>query len=223
MRVLLVEDYEPLRKSIARGLREAGYIVEVAVDGEEALWHVRSGSHDVVVLDLMLPRVDGWSVLRRLRESGNAAHVLVLTARDALDDRVRGLNLGADDYMVKPFAFQELLARVRALVRRKYEAKSPRIRVADLEVDRESRSVQRAGEAVKLTAREFALLEFLVLRVGRVVTRTEIWDHLYESGEMDSNVVDVYVGYLRRKLEREGLPRLIHTRRGIGYVLDAAS
>ena len=220
MRLLLVEDYPPLRRSIAKGLREAGYAVDATGDGEEGLWYASSGEHDVIVLDLMLPKVDGLTILRRLREKGSPAHVLILTAKDTVDDRVRGLELGADDYLVKPFAFDELLARVRALVRRKYEAKSPVIAVGDLEMDTRARAVRRGGRAIGLTAREYALLEFLALRAGQVVTRTDIWEHVYDfAAEPNSNVIDVYVARLRKKLELDGRPPLIHTRRGIGYVL----
>ena len=220
MRILLVEDYLPLQRSVARGLREAGYAVDAAGDGEEGLCYARSGEYDVIVLDLMLPKLDGLTVLRRLREKRNPARVLILTAKDTLDDRVGGLNAGADDYLVKPFAFEELLARVGVLVRRKYEIPSPVIRVADLEVDTSTRAVRRAGQSVDLTGRQYALLEFLALRTGRVVTRTEIWQHIYDfAAEPGSNVIDVHVRSLRKKLDRGGRPRLIHTRRGLGYVL----
>jgi DNA-binding response OmpR family regulator len=220
MRVLFVEDYAPLRKSVSRGLRNAGFAVDVAGDGEEGLWYAKGNDYDAIVLDLMLPGMDGLTLLRRLRKAGRTAHVLILTARGEVEDRVQGLNLGADDYLVKPFAFEELLARVRALVRRSYEAKDPVVRVADLEVDTVARVARRGGEALHLTAREYALLELLALRAGEVVTRTDIWEHIYEfDSSAQSNVVDVYIGYLRRKLERSGRPRLIHTRRGQGYVL----
>jgi len=220
MRVLLVEDYAPLCKAVAQGLQEAGFAVDVAADGEEGLWYARSSDHDVIVLDLMLPRMDGLTILKTLRREGRAAEVLILTARDALEDRVAGLNAGADDYLVKPFAFDELLARVRALVRRRYEAKSPVIRVGDLEIDTGGKAVQRCGESVELTAREYALLEYLAVRAGQLVTRTDIWEHVYDfSSDAQSNVVDVYIGYLRKKIERPGQVRLIHTRRGQGYVL----
>ncbi len=220
MRVLVVEDYAPLRKSLSRGLRNAGFAVDATGDGEEGLWHAESGEYDVIVLDLMLPGMDGLTVLRRLREAGRKTHVLILTAKSEVADRVEGLNVGADDYLVKPFAFEELLARVRALVRRNYEAKDPVIRVADLEIDTVARVVRRGGEPVTLTAHEYALLEFLALRAEEVVSRTDIWEHVYEfHSAAHSNVVEVYIGYLRRKLERGGRPRLIHTRRGQGYVL----
>ena len=218
MRVLLIEDYEPLRESVARGLREAGFAVDATGDGREGLACTCTCDYDVIVLDLMLPGVDGLTILRRLREQGNPVHVLVLTAKGKLADRVRGLNLGADDYLVKPFAFEELLARVSALVRRKYQAKSPVIRVADLEIDTNCRTVRRAGKVVALTSREYAVLELLARRADQVVSRDEIWAHVYDfDAEPHSNVIDVFIASLRRKLEQDGLPRLIHTRRGIGY------
>jgi DNA-binding response OmpR family regulator len=223
MAILLIEDYEPLRKSLTKGLREAGFAVDVAADGEEGLWQAQSGKHDVIILDLMLPKLDGLSILRQLREESNPVHVLILTAKDMLHDRVRGLNLGADDYLVKPFAFDELLARVRALIRRKHDTKSPLIRVADLEIDTRTRTVQRGELTLDLTAREYAILHFLALRAGQVVSRTEIWDNIYDwAADAGSNVIDVYIGYIRKKMEQGGLSRLIHTRRGMGYVLGEA-
>lgn len=224
MRILVVEDYIPLQKALVQGLSEAGFAVEFAGDGDEALRYAGTSAYDVIVLDVMLPRVDGLTVLKRLRAAGNAAHVLILTARDALEDRVRGLDGGADDYLVKPFAFEELLARVRALIRRKYETKTPVVRVADLEIDTVSRAARRAGKPIDLTANEYALLEFLAMRAGEVITRSEIWEHLYETlSAPESNVIDVYIGYLRKKIEGPDLPRLIHTRRGQGYVLGESS
>lgn len=220
MRLLLIEDYPPLRKSVAKGLREAGFAVDATGDGNEGLWYAMGNEYDAIILDLMLPGMDGLGILKRLRSRGRQHHVLILTARDTVPDRVKGLNLGADDYLVKPFAFEELLARIGALVRRKYEAKSPVMRVGDLEIDTAERTVRRAGRVVNLTPREYSLLHFLVLRAGRVVTRTELWEHVYEfAAEPNSNVIDVHVGHLRKKLESRGLPRLIHTRRGVGYVL----
>lgn len=220
MRLLVVEDYEPLRKSIVQGLRETGYAVDSSGDGDEGLWYARSNDYDAMVLDIMLPKVDGLTILQRLRREGRRTPVLLLTARDTVQDRVIGLDLGADDYLIKPFAFQELLARVRALTRRRYEKPDPVIRTQDLELNTASRSVVRAGQTIELTAREYVLLEFLALRAGEVVSRSEIWEHLYEfHSEADSNVVDVYVGYLRKKLEKPNLPKLIHTHRGHGYRL----
>ncbi len=224
MRVLVVEDYEPVRKSIVQGLREDGFAVDASADGEEGLWYARSNEYDAIVLDIMLPSLDGLTILKRLRTAGSKTPILLLTAKDTVSDRVTGLDLGADDYLIKPFAFEELLARLRALSRRKYDKADPVVRVMDLEINTASRTVRRSGLVVELTAREYALLELLALRAGEVVTRTDIWEHLYEfHAEADSNVVDVYIGYLRKKLERPHLPRLIHTRRGLGYVMGDVS
>jgi DNA-binding response OmpR family regulator len=215
-----VEDYELLRESLTQGLREAAFAVDAASDGEEALWYARSNNYDVIILDLMLPKLDGLTVLRRLREKNLQTCVLILTAKDSPEDRVRGLDLGADDYLVKPFVFAELLARVRALVRRRYDSKSPVVKIADMELDTAARLARRAGRVIELSAREYALLEFMAMRVGKVVSRLDIWEHVYDfNSEAGSNVVDVYIGHLRRKIEGDGLPRLIHTRRGHGYVL----
>jgi DNA-binding response OmpR family regulator len=221
MRVLLVEDYMPLRESVTQALEEAGFAVDASADGEEGLWYARSSDYDAIVLDIVLPKLDGLSVLQQLRKAGSRTPVLLLTAKDTVADRVTGLDLGADDYLVKPFALEELLARVRALLRRKYDAADPIIHVQDLEVNTVSRIVRRGGERIDLTAREYALLEFLARRMGEIVSRTEIWEHVYDfRSNVESNVVDVYVGYLRKKIECGGLPRLIHTRRGQGYVLE---
>lgn len=223
MRVLLVEDYPPVRKAVARGLREASYAVDVAGDGEEGLWYSLNNDYDVIVLDLMLPKVDGLTILKRLRAEGRSANVLILTAKDTVTDRVEGLDLGADDYLVKPFAFEELLARVRALARRSYQARNPIVTVDDLRIETSSQRVRRAGEEIHLTAREYALLEYLAMRSGEVVSRTSIWEHVYEfNSEAESNVVDVYIGYLRKKIERPDKRRLIHTLRGRGYQLGVS-
>jgi len=220
MRVLLVEDYAPLSKAVTQGLREAGFAVDLAADGHEGWHYARSGDYDVIILDVMLPAMDGLTILKRLRDAGRHTHVLLLTAKDTVQDRVDGLNLGADDYLVKPFAFEELLARVRALVRRRYDTKNPVLRVDDLQIDTRSRAVKRGDETIELTAREYALLEYLAARAGELVSRTEIWESVYDfHSSAVSNVVDVYVGYLRKKLERPNRPRLIHTRRGQGYML----
>ena len=219
MRALVVEDYAPVRTAVVEGLTENGFAVDSSADGEEGLWFAQQNPYDVIVLDLMLPKLDGLGVLRKLRASGSTVPVLVLTARDGVDDRVRGLDTGADDYLVKPFAFAELLARVRVLVRRRYDA-APVIRIGDLEIDTTKRAVKRGDESIVLSAREYALLEYLALRAGQLVTRTEIWEHVYDfHSDAHSNVVDVYIGYLRKKLERDGAAKLIHTRRGQGYVL----
>jgi len=217
MRALVVEDYAPLRNAVRDGLVEAGFAVDIAANGEDGLWHAKQNPYDVVVLDIMLPKLDGLEVLRRLRATGSRVPVLILTAKDTVDDRVAGLDLGADDYLVKPFAFAELLARVRSLIRRRYDTRDPTIKVADLEIDTIRRRVRRGTAVVTLSAKEYALLEYLALRAGQLVTRTEIWEHVYDfNSEARSNVVDVYIGYLRKKL---GPPSLIHTRRGMGYVI----
>jgi DNA-binding response OmpR family regulator len=224
MRILVVEDYEPLARSLVQGLREAGYAVDHSADGEEALGLAQASPYDALVLDIMVPTMDGLTVLRRLRAGGSEAAVLLVTARDQVPDRVAGLDTGADDYLVKPFAFDELLARLRAVIRRRYRETTSCVRVGDLEIDCAARTVKRAGRAISLSAREFALLEYLALRRGQVVTRTEVWEHVYDfAAEPSSNVVDVYVGYLRRKLAdgEGGAARLIHTHRGLGYSLDA--
>jgi len=220
VRVLLIEDFEPLARSLAQGLREAGYAVDASADGEEGLALAESSPYDAILLDLMIPKLDGLTVLRRLRARGAATAVIVMTARDQVPDRVAGLDLGADDYLPKPFAFEELLARLRAVIRRRYQAPSNLVRVADLEIDAAGRAVQRGGRAIALSALEYALLEYLAMRRGQVVTRAEIREHVYDfAAEPASNVVDVYVGYLRTKLESAGEPRLLHTIRGVGYVL----
>jgi DNA-binding response OmpR family regulator len=224
MRVLVVEDYEPLRRSLVQGLRDAGCTVDDSGDGEEGWWFASHNSYDAIVLDLMLPGIAGTEILRRLRDGNNPVHVLILTARDTVDDRVRGLNLGADDYLVKPFAFDELLARLRALTRRASGQKAPVIRIGDMELDTAARSVRRGGIAIELTAREYALLEALAHHAGMVMTRDDLRGRCYAfADEVASNVIDVYIGYLRRKLDRPGLQPLIHTRRGHGYVLAAES
>jgi DNA-binding response OmpR family regulator len=222
MRLLLIEDYRPLRESLTKGLREAGFAVDSTGDGREGLWYAMGNEYDVIILDLMLPGMDGLSILQKLRAEGRQSHVLILTARDTLDDRVAGLDLGADDYMVKPFAFKELLARVRALVRRCYRTKNPRIEIQDLRIDLAVQKVWRGREEVLLTPREYALLEYLAMRAGQVVSRTDIWEHVYEfNSSASSNVVDVYIGYLRKKIERPDRGPVINTVRGRGYTLGA--
>lgn len=220
MRLLVVEDYQPLRESLVQGLREARFAVDEAPDGQTALWHARSGEHDIIILDIMLPKIDGLSVLRQLREQRSPSLVILLTAKDTAQDKVNGLELGADDYLVKPFVFAELLARVKALIRRKYETKSTILQIADLEVDISGRQVRRGGKAIDLSGREYALLEYLAHNAGRIVSRTDIWQHVYDfNASHESNVVDVFIGLLRKKIECAGKPRLIHTRRGQGYLL----
>ena len=222
MRVLVAEDHATLARSIANGLREEGFAVDLTGDGDEALHWAQANPYDCIVLDIMLPGRDGWSVVQALRRLESPVPVLLLTARDGIDDRVRGLNLGADDYLVKPFAWEELVARVRSLVRRGHGKRSPVIRIADLELDTAAKQVRRDGKNIPLSAKEYALIEYLAHREGQVVSRSEIWDHLYDQAdEATSNVVDVYIGYLRNKIDKEFPVKLIHTRRGMGYVLTA--
>jgi DNA-binding response OmpR family regulator len=218
--LLIIEDYSPLRESLTRGLRDAGYAVDTTGSGIDGLWYAENHPYDVVILDVMLPGIDGFEILRRLRGAGNTTRVLVLTALDAVADRVAGLDLGADDYLVKPFAFDELLARLRAMVRRQYDRIDPVIRVDDLEVDTRARRARRGGRVLVLSAREYALLEYLAHRAGEIVSRTELWDHAYdEAAEPGSNVLDVHISHLRKKLDEGQGRKLIHTRRGQGYVL----
>jgi DNA-binding response OmpR family regulator len=221
MRVLVVEDSRRLQDAIGSGLRGLGYAVDVSADGEDGLWKAETGDYDVIVLDLMLPKLDGLSVLSRLREKGKATHVLILTAKDTVNDRVQGLQMGADDYLIKPFSFRELVARIQALARRAHVVKTPRISVGELVIDTAARSVTRAGEPVELTPREYSLLEFLAFHKGQVVSRTQIEQHIYDERiEPSSNVVDSAICALRRKLDRPGEASLIQTRRGFGYVLE---
>jgi DNA-binding response OmpR family regulator len=221
MRLLLIEDNPALRDSIAQYLREAGYIVDVEASGDEGLWAASENPYDVILLDLMLPDVDGMEILRRLRAKGNQVHILVISARDGLEDRLEALDAGGDDYLVKPFALSEALARVRALLRRSYARKSPVLELADLRLDPMRRTVRRGERVIELTPLEYRLLEYLFYRVGEVVTRADIWERVFEdSSGGSSNTVDVYIGYLRKKLRAEGAPNLIHTRRGQGYILE---
>ena len=221
MRILLVEDSKLLQRSVGTGLRKAGYAVDVTGDGAEGLWYAESNQYDVIILDLMLPGLDGLTLLRRLRAHGKDTHVLVLTAKDTVADRVRGLQTGADDYLIKPFAFEELLARVQALCRRGYGQKKSRLRIGDLEIDMAARTVKRAGDVIDLTAREYRLLEYLALRRGEVVSRSEIEEHIYgDSVDPLSNVVDSAICMLRRKITLPGGTSLIVTKRGLGYVMD---
>jgi len=220
MRVLLIEDYKQMVRALKKGLEEEGFAVDVAMDGEEGGYKAETADYDVIILDLMLPKEDGLSLLKRWRAKGLKSHVLVLTARSSMEDKVNGLDLGADDYMTKPFQLEELLARIRALIRRGHNVKDPVLRVHDLEIDTTARTVKRSGKAIHLTPREYALLEFLAYHRGKVVTRSMIWEHLYdEHDENTSNVVDVYIRYLRNKIDKDYSPPLILTRWGEGYML----
>jgi two-component system, OmpR family, copper resistance phosphate regulon response regulator CusR len=219
IRVLVVEDEEKIADFVVRGLREEGYAVEHAADGTTAWSALRSGEWDLIVLDWWLPDQDGLTVLQRFRQIGGHAPVLFLTARDAVSDRVRGLDAGADDYLTKPFAFEELLARVRALVRRREASEATALSFRDVRVDLASQRAVRAGHGLQLTAKEHALLIFFLRHPGQVLSRTRIYEHVWdERYDGLSNTLEVHVKELRRKLEAHG-PRLIHTMRGRGYVL----
>jgi two-component system, OmpR family, response regulator len=222
MRVLLVEDDAKLARAIARGLRHEGYAVDLVGDGEAALMSAGVWSYDAIVLDVMLPERDGLDVCATLRGRDCWAPILMLTARGQVGDRIRGLDVGADDYLSKPFDFGELLARLRALVRRAPASRPVRLEVGDLVVDPSTHEVSRAGVPVTLTAREFAVLEYLARHAGQAITRTAVLDHVWdENFEGATNIVDVYVGYLRRKLEQPSDRPLIRTIRGVGYALEA--
>jgi two-component system, OmpR family, copper resistance phosphate regulon response regulator CusR len=222
VRILLVEDEARVAGFIARGLREQSYAVDIARDGEQAIYHASVNEYDLVILDVMLPIKDGHTVCRELRNSGFCAPILMLTARAAVDDRVAGLDSGADDYLAKPFDFKELLARLRALLRRVKVLRAQVCKVGDLTINTASHAVIRAGRPLELTAKEYALLEFLVLNEDRVVGREQIAQHVWdENFDPFSNVIDVYIKRLRARLETGGARRLIRTRRGEGYILTA--
>jgi two-component system OmpR family response regulator len=220
MRVLVVEDEVKMAGLLKRALEEEGYAVDLATRGEDALWFGTENPYDAIVLDVMLPDLDGFQVSRRLREAGRWSPVLMLTARDGVADRVAGLDAGADDYLTKPFSFAELLARLRALLRRGAAERPAVVRVGDLELDPARRTVSRDGAAIELTAREFALLEYLMRRSGEVLTRTQLIEHVWDFAyDGDSNVVDVYIRYLRNKVDRPFGRDSIRTVRGAGYLV----
>lgn len=222
MRLLVVEDDPQLTRLVARGLREESYAVDTCASGEAAIAQTALNSYDAIVLDVMLPGVDGFEVVRVLRARGNATPVLMLTARDAVADRIVGLDSGADDYLVKPFDFGELLARLRALLRRPDGLQPMRVEVADLVVDLQAHSAERAGTAVPLTAKEYALLELFVRNVDKVLSRSAIVAHVWDDNhDPFTNAVEVYVNRLRAKIDRAPFTPLIHTRRGLGYVFSA--
>jgi two-component system copper resistance phosphate regulon response regulator CusR len=222
MRILLVEDEQDAVRMLAKGLREQTYAVDVAETGPEGLEKAELNPYDLLILDVMLPGMDGMEVCRNLRRQGSRVPILLLTARAGVNDRISGLDCGADDYLPKPFDFGELLARIRALLRRGAELKDTVLKVGDLSVDTRTHSVTRSGSSIALTAKEYALLEYMVSRPGDVVTRADISEHVWEeSYDPFSNLIEVYVQRLRRKLDARGGAPLLHTRRGEGYVLSA--
>lgn len=220
MRILLVEDDPGVRRFVVKGLREQAYAVDTVTSGEEALYQADINTYDLIILDVMIPAPDGFEVCRRIRKSGKRMPILMLTARDSVEDRVTGLDRGADDYLTKPFEFRELLARLRALLRRTTELHPPRVAVGDLVLDTATQSATRAGQAISLTHKEYALLEYLVRNAGRVVSRADIAEHVWdETFDPFSNLIEVYVNRLRRKIDPDGRAELLQTRRGAGYIL----
>ncbi|MBE9503396.1 MAG: response regulator transcription factor [Proteobacteria bacterium] len=220
MRILLIEDEKDLASIIKKGLEEKGYNVDMAHDGEEGLYMAENYPADVVVLDIMLPIMDGLTVLDKMRQNEINTPVLMLTAKDTVIDKIKGLDCGADDYLTKPFDFSELLARIRALMRRRGDVKQATIRIADLEIDTATHEVRRGGKLILLSSKEYALLEYLAYHKGHVVNRFDITEHIYnEEFDLDSNVVDVYINFLRKKLDKDFDRKLIHTVRGAGYIL----
>jgi DNA-binding response OmpR family regulator len=223
MRVLLVEDDTRIARFVAKGLREQSYAVDVATNGDDAVYQAEINSYDLIILDVMIPGLDGFAACRKIREAGIRSPVIMLTARDAVDDRITGLDHGADDYLTKPFEFGELLARLRALLRRSNELRSPEIKIQDLVLDTRGQRVSRAGRSIVVTAKEYALLEFLARNTGRVIGRAEIAEHVWdESFDPFSNLIEVYINRLRKKVDPPGTEALLHTRRGAGYFLGVA-
>jgi heavy metal response regulator len=222
MRLLVVEDEKKVASFVRKGLEEEGYAVDVAVDGESGLELALDQVHDLIILDIHLPRMNGLRVLQELRRKKVTTPVLLLTVRATIEDKVLGLDAGADDYLTKPFAFQELIARVRALLRRRAEAEPPVLQIADLFLDPARRTVFRGGEKIELTAKEYSLLDYLMRNPGRVLTRTLIGEHVWDYDfDTSTNVIDVYVNYLRKKIDAGRETKLIHTVRGVGYMLKA--
>jgi DNA-binding response OmpR family regulator len=222
MRILLVEDEPRMANVIAKGLREHSYAVDIASDGDAGLYQTAINDYDVIVLDVLLPQRDGFEVCRELRRRGNATPVLMLTARAAIDDRIAGFDAGADDYLTKPFSFRELLARIRALLRRDSQLRPDVLEIGDLVVDSASHRVCRGNHEVPLTAKEYALLEYLARRAGQLVSRSEIAAHVWdESFDPFSNIIEVYINRLRKKIDGSHSNKLLHTRRGEGYILES--
>lgn len=222
VRLLVVEDFANLRLPLIQGLEAEGYAVDGAAEGDQAWWLIRHNTYDLAILDIMMPGIDGLEILRRMRADANETPVLLLTAKGTVEDRVHGLDLGADDYLTKPFSVDELLARIRVLTRRRSGRRNPRMTIADLVVDTTTRTASRGGTALELTPREYALLELLAGHAGEVVSRDAICASLYAfQDDVVSNVVEAAVARLRRKLSPQGQPPLVHTRRGFGYVLAA--
>jgi len=221
MKLLLVEDSERLQRSLSTGLQKNGFTLDQAFDGEEALAYIATNQYEAIILDLMLPKIDGLSVLSKLRGDGNDCHVLILSANDQTEDRVRGLDLGADDYLVKPFSFEELVSRLRALNRRRSGEKNPVIEVEGVKIDSVARQISFGDTIVPLTPHEYRLLEFLAHRRGRVFSHDQLIDQLYDaSSYVTRNAVEAHISSLRKRLQQVGAPKLINTRRGFGYLIE---
>ncbi len=220
MRILIIEDERHLAKILKKGLEENGFIVDMCHDGEDGLYMAETYPFDAILLDILLPRMDGLTILNKLRAKNIGVPVLMLTAKGELEDRVKGLNTGADDYIAKPFDFQELLARLNAVIRRSSNKASPVISIDDLTINMDLKTVTRSGKDIRLSTKEYSLLEYLVLNSGRVISRTELTEHMYDTDfDLDSNVIDVYINYLRNKIDKGFGRNLVHTVRGAGYVL----
>lgn len=220
MKILLAEDEVDLNNVVTRYLKKNGYSVDSVLDGEEALDYLEYGEYDLVILDIMMPKVDGFEVIKKLRNKGNHTSILMLTARDSADDKVKGLDLGADDYIVKPFDFNELLARIRAVVRRKYGNSSNKLVIGDLILDTSKKSVTRAGKQIELTGKEYEVLEYLMQSKNRILSREQIKEHVWDFDyEGDSNIIDVLIKNIRKKIDVEDGKQIIYTKRGLGYVI----
>ena len=220
MRILVIEDEKKITNFIRRGLKEEGYSVDAAYDGEEGYFLASSEKYDLIVLDLMLPKMDGLRLCRTLRDEDNSTPIIMLTSKDMIKDKVEGLDAGADDYLTKPFAFEEFLARVRALLRKRDVPRSTKLQVGELKLDLLTHKVTRTGREIELTAKEYSLLEYLMRNAGTVVTRTMISEHVWDINfDTYTNVIDVYINYLRNKIDRDHKTKLIHTLRGRGYML----
>lgn len=220
MRILIVEDEKTLANLIKQGFEEEGFAVDVAYDGEDGLFFAQNNIYDCIVLDIMLPVIDGITILKKLREQNNSTPIIMLTAKDTVKDKVLGLDSGSDDYLTKPFSFEELLSRTKAIIRRRYATSSPIIIIDDLEIDTAKKTVKRANIQIDLSAKEYALLEYLAVNKNKVVSRSNIIEHLYnEEFDLDSNIIDVFINRIRNKIDRNFDKKLIHTIRGMGYAL----
>jgi len=221
MKILVIEDSERLSRSLSRGLTKAGFTVDCALDGSNGLALAETYDYDVIVLDLMLPKMSGLEVLKTLRRNGGGSHILILSAKDRVEDRIAGLRAGADDYLVKPFSFDELCARVQALVRRNYVAKNPVLTIGPLTIDTARRAVWRDGREIRLTPNEYRVLEYLAYRRGKVASQAELLEQLYSGGgEVSSNVIEVVISALRRKIHQCETPPIVRTKRGFGYIIE---